>query len=165
MLLRAGRACVVVSTLLWCGCEFGVESTPTAKQPPQTQRLARGHLRFVEGFEQGYAEALRQQKPMLIFFTAEWCHYCHQLADEAFTNPQVVSLSERFVCILVDGDAEPDVCRQFQVTGFPTIQFVSPRGVQLDRLVGKRPGHQLMMAMQAALQDVARRDAPETLYR
>ena len=63
------------------------------------------------------------------------------------------------MCILVDADAEPDVCRQFQVTGYPTIQFLSPRGVPLERIVGKKPGHQLMMAMQAALQNVARRES------
>ncbi len=120
--------------------------------------MARGHLNFVEGYAEGYSQAVRQSKPMLLFFTAEWCHFCHQMADEAFTHPQVVSLSEHFVCILVDADAEHDVCRQFQVTGYPTIQFLSPRGVPLERIVGKKPGHQLMMAMQAALQNVARRD-------
>ncbi len=96
---------------------------------------------------------------MLVFFTAEWCQFCHQMADEAFTHPQVVRLSEQFVCILVDADREPEVCRQFQVTGYPTIQFLSPRGVPLERIVGKKPGHQVMMAMQAALQNVARRDS------
>ncbi len=93
---------------------------------------------------------------MLLFFTAEWCHYCHQMANEAFTHPQVVGLSVNFVCVLIDADAEPDVCRQFQITGYPTIQFLSPRGVPLERVVGKQAGHQLMMAMQAALQNVAR---------
>ena len=101
---------------------------------------------------------------MLLFFTAHWCKFCHQMADEAFTHPQVVSLSGQFVCVLVDADAEPAVCRQFHVTGFPTIQFLSPRGVPLGRIVGKKPGHQLTMAMQAALQNVARHadqaDAP-----
>ena len=45
----------------------------------------------------------------------------------------------------------------FGVTGYPTIQFISPRGVPLERIVGKKPGHQVMMAMQAALQNVAPR--------
>ena len=135
--------------------------------PASTSRLARGHLLFVEGYAQGYEQAMSQGKPMLMFFTAQWCHFCHQMADEAFTHPQVVSLSEHFVCVLIDVDAEPDVCRQFQVSRYPTIQFVSPRGVPLERIVGKQPGHQLMMAMQAALQSVARRadDAEEVEMR
>jgi thioredoxin-like negative regulator of GroEL len=111
----------------------------------------------VERFSQGQAEAVRQSKPMLLFFTADWCAYCRQMAAEAFTHPQVVSLSGQFVCVRVDADAEPQVCRQFEVTGYPTIQFLSPRGVPLNRMVGKQPGRQVMMAMQAALQHVARR--------
>jgi len=149
------------------GCEVGVESS--AEQASQAarsaessavQHIARGQLRFVEGYREGYAESARQAKPMLLFFTASWCKFCHQMADEAFTHPQVVRLSDQFVCVLIDADSEPEVCQQFGVSGYPTIQFLSPRGVPLERVVGKKPGHQLMMAMQAALQHVARRTAP-----
>ena len=74
-----------------------------------------------------------------------------------------MSLSEQFVCVLVDADAEPEVCRQFRVKGYPTIQFLSPRGTPLNRVTGKQPTVQLVMEMQAALQAVARRiDEPRT---
>jgi len=161
------RVCALLAASLLAGCEIGVEGTPEATQQPAIAtsaakpgtRVARGHLRFVEHYADGYSRAVSEGKPMFVFFTAGWCHFCHQMAEEAFTHPQVVSLSEHFVCILVDADAEPDVCRQFEVTGYPTIQFLSPRGAALQRIVGKKPGHQLMMAMQAALQSVARRPA------
>ncbi len=156
---------VVAGALLVVGCEIRDEPLPqqspatsTGDQPGGSQ-AARGRLPFVEGYQQGYARATAESKPMLVFFTAEWCQFCHQMADEAFTNPQVVRLAEQFVCILVDADREPEVCQQFQVNGYPTIQFLSPRGVPLERIVGKKPGHQVMMAMQAALQNVARRDS------
>jgi thioredoxin-like negative regulator of GroEL len=169
----AAWTCAALIGSLLAGCEVGVEGTPgvttgpapasSAQQTPtRIGRLARGNLRFVEGYAHGYEQAVSQGKPMLLFFSAQWCHFCHQMADEAFTHPQVVSLSEHFICILIDVDTEPGVCRQFQVSRYPTIQFVSPRGVPLERIVGKKPGHQLMMAMQAALQSVARRaDAEE----
>ncbi len=82
------------------------------------------------------------------------------MADEALTNDQVVSLAERFICVLVDADAATDICRQFHVSRFPTLQFVSPQGVVLNRLEGKQPGHQVTMAMQAALQNLAQRGGP-----
>ena len=155
--------------VLSLGCEIGTETPPGGTAPPASHaagaadgrapsRVARGNLNFIEGYEAGCAQAAGQSKPMLVFFTAEWCHFCHQMAAEAFTHPQVVSLADHFVCVLVDADREPDVCRRFHVTGYPTIQFLSPRGVPLERIVGKKPGRQLMMAMQAALQNVARRD-------
>lgn len=167
--------------LAGCGTNTQPASQPAAKdgaikaaQPIATasavasgaaaKKLARGNLHFVEGYRQGFELATRENRPMLLFFTAEWCHFCHQMADEVFTNEQIVGLSERFVCILVDADAEPEVCRQFRVQGYPTLQFLSPRGVPLNQLVGKKPAHQVMVAMQAALQNVARRssggDAP-----
>jgi thiol-disulfide isomerase/thioredoxin len=165
-------ACLLAGMLSQLGCEIGVEQPQTAGQTQSTSRatdtqagnqLAKGNLRFVAGYRQGYAVSAREGKPMLLFFTASWCEYCRQMANEAFTNPQVVNLSANFVCVLIDADAEPDVCRQFQVTGYPTIQFLSPRGVPLERVVGKKPGHQVMMAMQSALQHVARRSSlPET---
>lgn len=144
------------------GCEIGVEepsAAPAAAEGASAAagNRARGLLRFSSDYAGASRQATREGKPLLLFFTAEWCHFCHQMADEAFSNPQVQSLSNHFVCVLVDADAEPALCEQFQVTAFPTIQFISSRGVPLERLVGKKPGHQLMMAMQAALQNVARR--------
>ena len=130
-------------------------TSPRATNGPEAQ----GSLRFVRGFDSGSAQATAAGKPMLVFFTAEWCHYCHQMADEAFANPQVVGLANRFVCILVDADAEPGVCKQFRVQGYPTVQFLSPRGVPLNRLVGKKPSQQVMAAMQAALQSIAHKSA------
>jgi thiol:disulfide interchange protein len=157
----------VAGALLVVGCEIRDEqltrqsSATPASEPAGGSQAARGRLPFVEGYQQGYARAAAESKPMLVFFTAEWCQFCHQMADEAFTHPQVVRLADQFVCILVDADHEPDVCRRFGVNGYPTIQFLSPRGVPLERIVGKKPGHQVMMAMQAALQNVARRDSTE----
>ena len=109
----------------------------------------------------GTGEAERENKPMLLFFTAQWCQYCHQMAGEAFTDPQVVNLSEKFVCVLVDADsAAESLPSSSTLRQYPTVQFVSPQGMALNRIEGKRPGHQVMMAMQAALQTAALHNQP-----
>jgi thiol-disulfide isomerase/thioredoxin len=126
---------------------------PAREAPPE---IVRGSLRFIDGYRAGVEAAAAQRKPMLLFFTASWCGYCHQLAADAFTDETVVSLSEQFVCVLIDADREPEVCQQFQVSGYPTIQFVSTRGQPLNKMVGKRPGQELVRQMHAALQGLAR---------
>lgn len=117
-----------------------------------------GSIEFIRGYSDGYQRAQQENKPMLVFFTAQWCSFCHQMEAEAFTDGQVVHLATQFVCILVDADRESKVCEEFRVRGYPTIQFLSARGVPLNRLTGKRPAVQLVSQMQAALMAIANRD-------
>lgn len=122
-----------------------------------TANLHGGRLVFVQGYERGCQAAQHDGKPMLLFFTADWCQHCHAMAADALCQDSVVRLSREFTCVMVDADAEPKVCQQYHVRGYPTIQFLSPRGVPLNRVTGKQPPAQLVMEMQAALQAVARR--------
>lgn len=170
-LLKWALAAALLSV---CGCEVRSGPTEVAKQEAELRQageeqqkepaeeaaapVTRGRVQFVSGYQRGYELATRQQKPMLVFFTAEWCTYCHQMEADAFVQEAVVNLSREFVCILVDADGEPGVCRDFRIKGYPTIQFLSARGVPLNRVTGKQPGQQLVMQMQAALQAVARRN-------
>jgi thioredoxin-like negative regulator of GroEL len=140
-----------------------IETLPAAVSPPAARpKVVHGKVAFIDGFDRGVEAAVQQGKPMLVFFTAEWCHYCHQMAAEAFADSNVATLSERFVCILVDADAEPRVCRRFRVKSFPTVQFLSSRRTPLNRLVGKRSTADLLRQMHAALQAVARSDERES---
>jgi thioredoxin-like negative regulator of GroEL len=94
---------------------------------------------------------------MLVLFTVPGCGYCERMIRDASADEQVVRLSTRFVCVLVDADQEPEICREFRVRGYPTVQFISPRGVPLNRLTGRTPSDQLSVQMQAALRATASR--------
>lgn len=150
-------ALLVVALLSGCSNSDSTELHASAEQSVSAPTVVRGNIHFIEGFDRGQEEANRTGKPMMLFFTASWCTYCHQMAADAFTVPQAVELAQRFTCVLIDADDEAAVCEKFQVRGYPTIQFVSPGGAPLNRLVGKQPGQQLVMEMHAALQTVARR--------
>jgi thiol:disulfide interchange protein len=148
----------VVTLITAAGCgtstdgsdNWKAKSAPSASDP--TPGIARGELLFYTDFRQGCEAARQQNKPILLFFTAQWCHYCHEMARESFTNNQVINLSDHFVCILVDADASPMLCRTYGVRGFPTIQFLSSYGAPLQQVVGKQPTNVLLNQMHSALQ-------------
>ncbi|HUY89843.1 MAG TPA: protein disulfide isomerase family protein [Pirellulales bacterium] len=160
--VRSGGDVGLIADLADSAAKPTVESSPDV---PAGASVNRGGLQFVNGYHRGFELARDQHKPMLVFFTAEWCTYCHQMEAEAFTEEPVVKLAKQFVCILVDADCEPNVCHDFRVKGYPTIQFLSPRGVPLNRVTGKQPARKLVIQMQAALQAVARRNGAEEAIR
>lgn len=168
-MLSSGRliaAFLLVGFVLIAGCDSGtsadrsVESNASAMAP---RTVARGNIDFIQGYSDGYQRAQEEGKPMLVFFTAQWCNFCHQMEAEAFTDSQVVQLARQFVCVLVDADQEPSVCQEFRVRGYPTIQFLSARGVPLNRMTGKRPAQHVVAQMQAALMATATRENQTTI--
>lgn len=151
------------------GCDVSTTAGPNgsgqAAASRQSGSAAGGQVRFVAGFRQGYNLALQQGKPLLLFFTGTWCHFCREMEAEAFIDPQVAALAERFVVVRVDADADADVCRQFQVVAFPTVEFVSPRGQVVERVPGKVSADILLRHMHAVLDAVARADATDNVTR
>jgi protein disulfide-isomerase len=149
---------ICAGMLIGCGDAPAPENASALKTTDaDASSLAYGQIKFVEGYRYGYSLAQQQSKPMLLYFTFENCEYCRQMAADAFMQDQVVNLSDRFVCIVVDLDKEPEICQEFRVKFYPTIQFLSQRGVPLNRLTGKQTGGQVAFEMHAALQAVARR--------
>lgn len=159
------RASSVAVLALLAGCEIGTVPPEASPRAAKQDRTAQPALAFIDGYQNGLAEAARHGKPLLVFFTANWCDYCHQMADEALLDPKVVRLGRQFICVRVDADSEQTVCQQLQVPAYPTLLFLSPRGVPLERVVGKRAGHEVLMAMQSALQHVARRNVSSDTQR
>lgn len=164
----AGLALIL--TTLGCSQESPPQATPPSQQttirPPQAT-VARGAIQFVQGYAKGFSLARSLDRPMLLFFTADWCTYCHQMERDAFVDETVSALAKQFVCVLVDADQEPEVCEKFEVQGYPTIQFMTSRGVPLNRLTGRKPAGQLAGHMEAALEAAAVRaqQTSQTLVR
>jgi hypothetical protein len=154
---------VMLAIVAPLGCSSAADEAAEQQAAIDASAIAVGRVRFIPGFEPGAIQAQSNGKPMLVFFTTAASRHCQQMADEAFIHEQVVGLSEQFVCIIVDADVEADICREFGVDNYPTIQFISPGGVLLNRIKGKKPAPAVAQEMQAALQAVARRAATSTI--
>lgn len=145
---------VLMSSLSIAGCG---RNEPTSSE---SQNAAGHSIAFMHGFDDGKEQAAIEGRPMLLFFTAPWCKYCKQMEKDAFTDAAVSDMSKSFICIEVDADEEPGICKQFRVKGYPTILFLSPRGITLGRIMGRQSGKQLLDQMHLAIESIAKR--PDT---
>ena len=120
-------------------------------QVDPTLLLRRGPIQFIAHSAAGQQLAKQKNLPCLLFFTAEWCNFCQQMKATAFSDDSVDQLAQHFVCVLVDADREAEICRQYSIDGFPTVQFLAADGRRLHRLVGRQSSSALAAGMQAAL--------------
>jgi hypothetical protein len=84
-----------------------------------------------------FEKARREDKPVLIDIGAKWCHWCHVMDRESYSDAEIASfLNENFICIKVDRDEMPNIDRMYQEIvssisgegGWPLTVFATPEG-------------------------------------
>ena len=66
---------------------------------------------------------------MLLSITAAWCRACHEMDRTTYADSTVAALiHERFVPVRVDTDRRPDINERYNLGGWPTTAFLTPRG-------------------------------------
>ena len=87
--------------------------------------------------EEAFAEARRENKPMLLDIGAVWCHWCHVMDRESYDDPSIAAIvNEHFVAVKVDRDERPDIDSRYQAAvqavsgqgGWPLTAFLTPDG-------------------------------------
>src|SRR3984893_8343506 len=94
-------------------------------------------VRWHEWGEEAFAEARRENKPMLLDIGAVWCHWCHVMDRESYEDPAIAEiLNQRFIAVKVDRDERPDIDSRYQIAvsaisgqgGWLLTAFLTPDG-------------------------------------
>lgn len=103
-------------------------------------------------------KALKAGKPVLVYFTADWCGPCKKLKATTLKDPRVVELAKAFTPIMVNLTASPTAAdkalmRRYGVRGVPTNVIISAKGKWLMPLtmIGYRDAEQFSARLKAAL--------------
>jgi len=94
-------------------------------------------------------------------FFATWCKPCQLLDEEVFSRSEVADASRDYVCVKVDGDKYPDLREKLDVTGYPTVLFLSPDQTELGR-VKALVSYRVMVRSMAAAAEKAGVIKPES---
>ena len=127
------------------GCGRG----DAASAPPAPAKAAAGNLASVHADAPGiawfdgdvnaaFASAKASNKPVLLYWGAQWCPPCKQLKSAVFNRPDFIEKSKLFVAVYLDGDL-PDAQKfgdEFRVTGYPTVVVFKPDRTEITRIAG-----------------------------
>jgi thiol:disulfide interchange protein len=83
--------------------------------------------------------AQREKKPVFVEFHAAWCAPCKVMEEEIFTQPETFRyLNSNFLNFRTDFDssAGQTIASIYEVKALPTVLFLDPQGVVLERHTG-----------------------------
>ena len=95
-------------------------------------------IKFVQRTEGlDFIEAVRENRPLLVFLTSSGCRYCAQMKNQTFQDQAVADyLGESFVAVAVDARRVAWLVKQRHISGFPTTLIISPEAEVLAQLKG-----------------------------
>lgn len=82
------------------------------------------------------AEAQTDNKPVLLYFTADWCGPCQTMRRTTWANPDVEQALEAFVPVKIDIDAQPTIAMQYGIMSVPTYAVLNDDGQPIRSAVG-----------------------------
>ncbi|MBQ8900327.1 MAG: thioredoxin family protein, partial [Akkermansia sp.] len=106
---------------------------------------------WMTDLEAAKAQAAQQGKDILVNFTgSDWCGYCIRMRKEVLEQPEFDTYAaDKFVLLEIDIPRSPlppeererrmNLCRQYDVTGFPTFLVLNASGDVLGGFTGGRP--------------------------
>ena len=112
-----------------------------------------------------FAQAREQQRFVLLYLEAVWCHWCHVMDHQTYADPAVRALVDaHYVPLRIDQDARPDLANRYRDYGWPATIVLAADGTEIVKRRGYIPAANFARLLQAIIDDPSpergdRRDA------
>jgi len=98
---------------------------------------ASAEIKWQPWSEDIFVRAQQERKLVILDLEAVWCHWCHVMEQQTYSNPKVSELiSAKFIAVKVDQDSRPDLSNRYKDYGWPATIFFSSKGQELDKEAG-----------------------------
>ena len=88
-------------------------------------------------YTQGLEIAKAQNKPVFLYFHADWCKYCKKLKTTTFADKAVFNyLNDNFISITIDTEKERDIALEWGIKGLPNLWFLKADNSKISNLPG-----------------------------
>ncbi len=136
----------------------GIAAPSPAPAPPSDNASSapQGIGWFKGSVPEAFAAAKRTGRPVLLFWGAVWCPFCHTLKATVFVRPDFISKTRLFVPVYLDGDDAGAQAwgERFGVLGYPTLVVLDPDQHEILRLGAGHDVSEYASVLDVALEDL-----------
>jgi len=101
-----------------------------------------------------FAQAAREHKLVLVELGAIWCHWCHVMDQETYSDPTVQELVKKnYLAVKVDQSARPDISNRYYGYDLPATLMFKADGSEIIRQQGYIPPRRMASLLQAVIDD------------
>jgi uncharacterized protein len=113
-----------------------------------------GHLNWRPWSEAVFAEAKRDHRFVLLDLEAVWCHWCHVMDANTYSDPQVIKLLQaHYITVKVDQDSRPDLSNRYEEYGWPATVIFDGGGHEIAKRQGYLAPEEMASMLQAIIDD------------
>ncbi len=101
-----------------------------------------------------FEQAKREKKFILLDLEAVWCHWCHVMDEQTYSNSDVKKLlNSRYILVKVDQDSRPDLSHKYEDFGWPATIIFNGDGKEIVKRQGYIPPERMTRLLKAIIAD------------
>src|SRR5271155_5737802 len=101
-----------------------------------------------------FADAKREKRFVLLDLEAVWCHWCHVMDANTYSDPAVIKLLQsRYIVVKVDQDSRPDLSARYEDYGWPATIVFDSDGKEIVKRQGYLAPDEMASMLQAIIDD------------
>jgi uncharacterized protein len=121
---------------------------------PQTPARNRGKLDWQTWSDKVFADAKHDRKFVLLDLEAVWCHWCHVMDANTYSDPAVIKiLQSHYIVVKADQDSRPDLSNRYEDFGWPATVVFDSDGHEIVKRQGYLAPDEMTSLLQAIIDD------------
>jgi uncharacterized protein YyaL (SSP411 family) len=115
-------------------------------------------MRWTSEAKKAFATAVKEKRPLLVYFTLPECHWCVVMKTKTFDDPQVIQeVNKSFIALSPKGDDADQLAEALEVDTYPTTLIISHDKKVLARMPGYVPPATFLQRLAEATPKTLRR--------
>ena len=123
--------------MTWCALGVVLALIAGQKHLSAAEPAPAGEIQWQRDLQSAHRESLRLNRPVLIVFGAEWCHFCTKLEKESLGHPQIAQyINQTYIPVHLNFDEAQREAGILDVKAIPCVVALTPQAELVGRLDG-----------------------------